>query len=429
MKKRIVSALAIVLPLLLVAGCGGSRQPAAENAPAAENPPKPVTLKVFVVPNVGEEYYNNLIAAHIKKKFPHITLEWIPYGQKLPELLASGNAPDLIFDGLTNLIPTLELDIPLSLDELAERNKFDFSKIQPEMIKEIRSYSKTGELVAWPQAKHIFALHYNKDIFDQFGVPYPKEGSTWEEVMELAAKLSRTHEGIEYRGLSPGVGHNRLSTQLSAPYVDPKTEKSVIGTHESWRKLFQTYKDVFGIPGNYPKGAAYNDAARAFMTDKKLAMYPHLLMLPDPKLGVNMGLTTFPFFKDKPWIGPSGFMEVMVISKTTKNPDAAFQVVAYLTSDEVQTSNARLGMNPVVTNTQAQMSLFADLPAAKGIDFTPFFKMKPAESYSKTIYDAAGSKAAIKYLQEFINGKLDLNTALSRADEETNKAIEEQNKK
>lgn len=429
MKKRIVFALAVVLPILLIAGCGGSSQPAAENTPVMDNPPKPVTLKVFVVPNVGDEYYNNLIAEHIKKKFPHITLEWIPYGQKLPELLASGNAPDLIFDGLTNLIPTLELDIPLSLDELAKRNKFDFSKIQPEMIKEIRSYSKTGELVAWPQAKHIFALHYNKDIFDQFGVPYPKEGSTWEEVMELATKLSRTHEGIEYRGLSPGVGHNRLSTQLSAPYADPKTEKSVIGTHESWRKLFQIYKDVFSIPGNYPRGAAYNDAARAFMTDKKLAMYPHLLMLPDPKLGFNMGLTTFPFFKDKPWIGPSGFMEVMVISKTTKNPDAAFQVVAHLTSDEVQTSNAKLGMNPVVTNTQAQNSLFADLPAAKGIDFTPFFKMKPAESYSKTIYDAAGSKAVIKYLQEFINGKLDLNTALSRADEETNKAIEEQKKK
>lgn len=429
MKKRIGFALAIVLPLLLAAGCGGGKQPAADNSPIANDSLKPVTLKVFVVPNVGEEYYNKLIAGHIKKKFPHITLEWIPYGQKLPELLASGNAPDLIFDGLTNLIPILELDVPLSLDELAKRNKFDLSKIQPELIEEIRSYSKTGELVALPQAKHIFALHYNKDIFDQFGVPYPKEGSTWEEVMELAAKLSRTHQGIGYRGISPGVGHNRLSTQLSAPYVDPKTEKSVIGTHEAWRKLFQTYKDVFSIPGNYPKGAAYNDAARAFLTDKKLAMYPHLLMLPDPKLGFNMGLTTFPFFKDKPWIGPSGFMEVMIISKTTKHPDTAFQVVAHLTSDEVQISNAKAGMNPVVTSTQAQKDFLADLPAAKGIDFTPFFKMKPAESYGKTIYDAAGSKATIKYLQEFIDGKLDLNTALSRADEEADKAIQEQKKK
>ncbi|WP_158606652.1 ABC transporter substrate-binding protein [Paenibacillus ginsengarvi] len=429
MQKRIVFALAIVLAFLLVAGCGGERQPAAENSPVAENPPKPVKLKVFFASNVGNDYYNTLVVEPIKKTFPHITLELIPFGQKLPDLLASGNAPDLIFDGLTNLIPTLELDVPLSLDELAKRNKFDFSKIQPEVIKEIRSYSKTDELLAWPQANHWFGLHYNKDIFDLFGVPYPKEGSTWEEVMELAAKLSRTYEGIEYRGISPGVSHNRLSTQLSAPYAEPKTEKSMIGTHESWRKLFQTYKDVFSIPGNYPKGAAYNDAAKAFMTEKKLAMYPHLLMFPDPKLGFNMGVTTFPFFKDKPWVGPSGFIEVIVISKTTKNPDAAFQVVAHLTSDEVQTRNARLGMNPVVTNSQAQMSLFADLPAAKGTDLTPFFKMKHAESYGKTIYDAAGSKAVIKYLQEFIDGKLDLNTALARADEETNKAIEEQKKK
>lgn len=439
MQKRVASALISVLACALVAGCGGSPAPAGEAAPGEPNvsnapkapavAEKPVTLKVYIAPAVPEGYYEKRIEEPIRSKYPHITLERIPRGPKLPELLASGNPPDIIFDGLTNIVPTLELDVPLSLDELAKRSKFDLSKLEPTVLKEIRSYSKTGELLAWPQQTYLWGLHYNKDIFDLFGVPYPKEGITWEETMELAPRLSRENGGVLYRGITPGSAHNRTSTQLSAPYADPHTEKSLVGSHPSWRKLFQLYKDMYSIPGNYPAGSTYNDSGKAFNVEKRLAMYPNLLSLPDPSKGINMGVTTFPFFKDKPWAGPSGFMEVMIISKTSKNPEAAFQAVAHLTSDEVQIANAKLGMIPVVTNVEVHKSLFANEPLAKGIDFTPFFKLKPAESYAKTIYDAAGSKAVIKYLQEYINGTLDLNTALNRADEETNKGIAEQKSK
>jgi multiple sugar transport system substrate-binding protein len=50
---------------------------------------------------------------------------------------------------------------------------------------------------------------------------------TWENAIELGKKLSRTENGIKYRGLEP-ENANRISLPLSAQTVDPITEKSLL---------------------------------------------------------------------------------------------------------------------------------------------------------------------------------------------------------
>lgn len=447
MQKTNLGLVSILVFLFIVIGCSNNNEKQeikqsnekiietqdpppviVENKP---EPPQPVTLKLFFVTPPGNEYYENIFVQPIRNKFPHVTLEPIHGSDtvKLANLVAANDIPDIIADGLTNFIPIIALDVPLDMDPLVKKYNFDLKKIEPTIISDVRSYSEKGELLFWPQKSYLWALHYNKDIFDKFGVDYPKDGSTWEELIEISKNLSRTYEGVNYRGLSPGSNLNRLQTQMSLPFVDLKTQLSIVGNHEGWKKLFQTYKDIYSVPGNYPEGSTYNDGNTAFNNTKNLAMFPNLLSLPDPAKGFDMGITTFPFFKDHPWVGPSGFMEGLIISKTSKNPDIAFQVISHLSSDEVQIEAAKRGNIPVVTNVEAQRSLHADNPLAKGIDFEKFFKVKPADSYIKTKYDAGGRSAVIKYLREFIDGKLDLNTALRQADEENNINIETQKSK
>ncbi|NOU90117.1 extracellular solute-binding protein [Paenibacillus sp. LMG 31460] len=64
-------------------------------------------------------------------------------------------------------------------------------------------------------------LYYNKDIFDKFGISYPRNGMTWDEVYDLAKKLNRTEDGISYRGFGMAAGAMFTVNPLSLQPVEP----------------------------------------------------------------------------------------------------------------------------------------------------------------------------------------------------------------
>ena len=79
-------------------------------------------------------------------------------------------------------------------------------------------------------------MYYNKDLFDRFGVPYPKDGMTWDEVYALAQKVTRTEGGVAYKGFAFQDFYLFTANQLSLSFVDGKTEKSVVNS-DGWKKL------------------------------------------------------------------------------------------------------------------------------------------------------------------------------------------------
>ncbi|WP_248924420.1 hypothetical protein [Paenibacillus hamazuiensis] len=67
-----------------------------------------------------------------------------------------------------------------------------------------------------------------------WGVPYPKDGMTWDEVYDLAKKMTRTDEAI--RGFSSFISAVLRDNQLSVPYIDAKADK--MADSEQWKKIF-----------------------------------------------------------------------------------------------------------------------------------------------------------------------------------------------
>jgi ABC-type glycerol-3-phosphate transport system substrate-binding protein len=113
--------------------------------------------------------------------------------------------------------------VPTDLQPLAKKHGFDFNKFDTKLVDSIKSYSDQGQIYYLPYNTLAFALMYNKDIFDKFGVPYPKDNMTWDEAIELGKKLTRTEAGVNYIGLRPPGALNRVPERMPSQYCANKS--------------------------------------------------------------------------------------------------------------------------------------------------------------------------------------------------------------
>lgn len=140
------------------------------------------------------ELWNQLID-QFRQEYPQIQISFEPvpdnYGTKLLTQMAAGDAPDVFQvgdgdvrmfverGGTTNLAPYLEgqdnlpgLDPSIFYESLYQTGVVDG---EPHFL--TKDYSP-------------LVVYYNKDLFDQAGVPYPEDGWTWEEFRDTAMKLT-----------------------------------------------------------------------------------------------------------------------------------------------------------------------------------------------------------------------------------------------
>jgi multiple sugar transport system substrate-binding protein len=439
--KRVMIPVSIVLAAALTSGCSASKQSSVEQqSPKAEvskveAPKGPITLKVATVRAV--QSFEDITKV-IRKKYPNVTLEIVEYKyneQFLTNMIATGNAPDIIDDATTNIPLLLDLDFPLDLEPIVKKQNYNMSQVDAGVIESIRSYN--GKLLMMPvNLTAPVALFYNKDIFDRFGVSYPKVGNTWDEDIELAKRLSRSENGISYRGLSAGNIINRMATQMSLNYIDPATGKAVISSNEGWKKMFGIWKNIYGIPNNYPAGSKFGNGIPDFVKVRNLAMFPHFLSLIQEKnaanfeeaakSGLNWGATTWPAFKENPGVAMGGISWGFMITKTNKYPEFSLELIMNLLSDEGQIDIAGTGTVPAVTKPELRQYIYKDDPLINQIPketLTAIFNTKEPKPYSRSKYDTQSLNIVSKYMHEYLEQNTDLNTVLRKADEEIDKYV------
>jgi multiple sugar transport system substrate-binding protein len=426
-KKMSIFAMILAMCLTALAGCSGNAETNAtdstgvvnkdDNPPDLSNERATITFLSRLAPELFKSNYSDPLS----KKFPNVTFQQVGESKDITlEQLITTTKIDLIDEGITNLLDLVALDVPQNLDPLVKKHKFDLNRLDPKIVESIRSYSKNKELIAMPTAYQPFVLYYNKDIFDKFGVPYPKEGNTWDDLIELSKKVGRTADGITYRGLDPGLNVNRMQTQLSLPYFDA-SDKSVVGSHPGWKIMYQVYRDIYSVPGNNPPGTKIGDGTKLFIEDKTLAMFPHLVNVKFLQSDVNLGITTYPQFKHLPGVATGVFGQSLVIPKTSTQQDLAFQIAAYYTSDEVQITMEKLGsLTPLYKNKNVQSKFLEGDPQAKSIDQSIPYKLNVADPYFVTPLDKDAQKIVKSNLQDVISKNTDINTAMRAADEKIN---------
>lgn len=438
MKKRTLLLLSIVLIAAMFTGCGksGGKSTPEDTAASAGIPTDPVTLKMFRMASVSDEINQVQYIDVIKKKYPFITLEVIPNvkGTTLPELLAADRIPDIIIGGNPKDVQQLKkLDLAMDMTPLMKKHKFDIGRIEPAALEMVKKYGGDDNVYALPESVNYVALYYNKDIFDRFGVPYPKDGMTWTELLDVAKRVTRTENNVTYRGFDFQHGVHVSTNQLSLSMVDNKTDKALVNTSE-WKNVFDTMKAFYAIPGNEVDEKTVGKEMVSFVNDRTLAMISTTTFfskLPDAVAsGLNFDLVSMPSFPQAPKTGTQSSGPILSVTSTSKYKDQAFAVVAELLSDDGQMSRSVNGRAASVVTPELKKRYGENLPYLKGKNISAFTanKIAPAPKMISN-YDQIANTEIVSKFRDVILGKKDVNTALREAEEVINKKISEEKAK
>lgn len=425
--------LIVSLATVLLGGCGGAGgaggesgsdgQPAAE----ADKAPDPVTITVFNPNNYTDELWNTLWVEPIKKKYPHITLINIKNqkGSTLDELILSQNIPDLIQGpGAGYTFNLKDLGLLYDMTPLLAEHKFELGNFNPSVLDSVKTYFNAVEpnrLFGLPITQNNVALYYNKALFDKFGVPYPKDGMTWDDAHELAKRMTRKEDGVQYRGFDMLLSTHLQYNQLSLPFVDSRTDQALANT-DGWRTWFDTMKRFYEIEGNN-RWNQLND----FLKERTVAMFSaaNLTTQLREAEGLEWNMVTMPTFAQAPQTGIQAAGPVLYISSASKHKDEAFAVLAHYVSDEVQIERTRGAEPSVLKNQEINKQFGQERPHLQGKNLASFFGNKIAPSpASVTKYDNVGLTMVTRAFTSVLSGAKDVNTALREADEQINKEIQ-----
>lgn len=425
--RYLISAATLAAFAALAACSPASQQDSA--AGVKEQPPEPVTLKIGVKKSgyLTDEEFTRFIADPVRKAYPWITAERIDYDDKLiPEMIASGGVPDIIITNNVNGIPAIsEAKLLTSLTEGLKKHAVDLTRFEPQTLVAIRAAAQRDDLVAIPYTRNFSALYYNKDIFDKFAVPYPRDGMTWQEATELAKRLTRLDGTTQYRGLEPNVPE-RMAMQLSLPFVDPKTNRAII-QNEGWKKVLVQAADIYTIPGN-GKHAWKTSGINAFTKDRTLAMLADVNIITTARLGeltdLSWDFAAYPVFPEAPGKGMGPDLHIMVPTATSKHPDEVFKVIATVISDDVQLDMAKQGRSSIMKDDKYKTAFGQDLAFLRGKNIAAVFKTSTADPYAPSLHDTAAMTVIQAELRNMFQKGKDVNSALRDAEEKINSDIQ-----
>jgi multiple sugar transport system substrate-binding protein len=431
MLKKFGAILSVCTLSAALGACTNSGPSVKEAAPPQMSKPdrlasgEPLTLKVWTGGN--EQAFKESMVEPIKRKFPNVTLELIPLQQNpLEKLIVAGNAPDIIQTTKNFLVlQVLPSKLELDLTPLVRKYKHDLERYDPDLIASIRKFDEQGkQLYGLPSSKVVHANLYNKQLFDKFAVPLPKDDMTWDEAIQLARQMTRLDNGVQYRGMDLQF-YNMIGSQLSLPIVDRNGKSNMA----AWSRPAEMWRQLFSIPGNNVKAAGTIAKVMDPFYKGSLAMVvinpSHMFTTAKQHTNLDWEIATVPVYPEAPGVDPYMNYAFISVTSTSKYPDEAFQVIAHLNSDELQTASIRRGEPTVLKSQEIQKLFGADIPELKGKNTQALFKHRQADQYVSPYFDSAVESLVKQKFNEIVEGKKDNNTLLRELDEEINKKVEE----
>jgi multiple sugar transport system substrate-binding protein len=70
----------------------------------------------------------------------------------------------------------------------------------------LEAFRWRGEQLCIPQNTSSLVVYYNRDLFERYGVPEPRAGWSWNEMIGIAASLTRDANGRQIRAGDPDAG-------------------------------------------------------------------------------------------------------------------------------------------------------------------------------------------------------------------------------
>lgn len=282
----------------------------------------------------------------IKVDFQHIPDN---YFQKLQLLFASNLPPDVIFinningviyehnDLLEDLSPYLNNDKTLS--------KSDF------FSKATDSFTYKNKLYAIPRDISNLVIYYNKDIFDKYGIAYPKDNWNFDEYLKTAQKLTKDNNNDDKIDIF-GAGFSKNSLfwlpflwSNGGGILTPELDKIIINSKDSIDSI-QFYADLRNKyhvePKPYESGSLKN--TQMFIQGKIAMHLSGRWEVPRLRSDATFkwDIAKFPEGKNGSIVDAdtSGW----AMSKSCQHKQAAWRLISYLSSKKSITQFTKSGL-------------------------------------------------------------------------------------
>jgi hypothetical protein len=190
MNTRTIALLSVVLTIaalamVLLTGCSTQK-------------PGVTTIRFTSWGNDVEEVNLRALIAQLEKDHPkiHVEIEITPWARMLDKLMissAGGRPPDVTRISSEWFPPIAAKGLLEPLDKYVARDKYDLNDFYPESINGWGKWK--GQLLEIPTDIDIYAMYYNKAIFDKNHIPYPDETWDWDKYLEVAKKLTQDTDG------------------------------------------------------------------------------------------------------------------------------------------------------------------------------------------------------------------------------------------
>jgi multiple sugar transport system substrate-binding protein len=344
LKKTFLTGLLVGITVFAFAG-GGS-QPASAGGGA-------VTIKVAAWDVEIAPYYAPLIEG-FKKANPNIQVEMMDittadYTQKLQIMLNGGSDVDVFWikDGDTTKGHSARGQLA-DLSAYIKRDNVDLKAYNGLAER----FQMDGKIVALPTRTDYYVLYYNKDIFDKAGIAYPSNNLTWSEWEQLAGRLS---SGSGSNKIYGGYFHTWNACVQNWGVQNGKN--TIMATDYGFFKPYyemairmQKAGHVWDYGALRSGGIAY---AGAFLQGN-VAMMPMgtwllatiINRINNGEAKINWGIATLPHPADAAAGWTVGSVTPIAVNNASKNKDAAWEFVKYITGPEGAGIYASVGQFP-----------------------------------------------------------------------------------
>lgn len=274
-------------------------------------------------------------------------ITWDSYWTLLEAGASGGDMPDVFWMHSNEVQKYMDNDILMDLtDRIAASEKLEMDKF-PEDIRNL--YQMNGKTYAVPKDVDTIALWYNKTMFDEAGLAYPDESWTWDDFYDAAVTLTK-EDGSQYgTAMNPtnnqdgfynmiySMGGTVLTDDKQSGFDDPNTLKAMNYVDKLIKNamppatvMAETGTDVLLNSGKIAMLSQGSWMVPAFKINDYIAANCDVAVLPkDAESGRRVSI-----YNGLGWAA----------NANTKNPEAAWALIEWFGTKEMQLKQAELGV-------------------------------------------------------------------------------------
>lgn len=287
--------------------------------------------------------------------------------ENMLEMMEGDNPPDIVMLTYDQMEEMLEKNLLTPLDSKIAEDKFDVSDYVPAVLDGIKNMSPDGKIYALAPLFNSSAIIYNKQLFIDAGVDMPTDNMTWDEMFNLASRVSKPDApnpiygfGFnQYKWRDTFNDMQLYASSLGLRFVDDDAENMTVDNDDwekVWTKLYelQQQKIMQPIPNPEDPSTYENDSddrgpfsqdnfmrgrlAMTIMNYGSLSQIIEANKYADEFKGytpIDWDVVTMPSHPENPGVVPNVQINgLMAINAKATNPDDAWEFIKFINSPE-----------------------------------------------------------------------------------------------